>query len=421
MRVTSAISVLALATTAFSKEKPKDLRLGVELYDSGIMMDSIMQEKLSYWQSQLESGAMRAAQWPKLGYAECVDGFAIPIAGDPAHKFRCKNTDLYSFINHADLGAASGRGSSSWGWTDPLSGREFIASGAYEGTALLEITNVGQLVKLGFLPSFSPIGPNSVWHEIRSYKNFMLIGSELAGHGIQIFDMSKLLIIDPAEPVMFDNIVGSGLHGHVDFLPEGSTHNVVVNEEKSYAVAVGTRPRAATSRCRGGLYFIDLTDPSKPTDLGCDPQDGYVHDAQCLVYHGPDTKYEGIDICYGYNEDTLTIYNVTDKNASKIISRTSYTGVAFTHQGWVLDTKNQSFIVLDDELDESRGIGEAAAGYPITYIWDISSLESPKQTGTYKGTQKAVDHNQYVIDGLSYQSNYGAGLREEPVLHSSGR
>jgi len=75
---------------------------------------------------------------------------------------------LYSFINHADLGAPTGRGSSSWGWTDPESGREFVgelgceipnhiyanqslASGAYEGTALLEITSAGQLVKLGFL------------------------------------------------------------------------------------------------------------------------------------------------------------------------------------------------------------------------------------------------------------------------------
>ena len=45
----------------------------------------------SHWQSQIESGAMDAAQWPKLGYAECIDGFAIPIADDPAHKFRCKN------------------------------------------------------------------------------------------------------------------------------------------------------------------------------------------------------------------------------------------------------------------------------------------------------------------------------------------
>jgi len=27
-----------------------------------------------------------------------------------------------------------------------------------------------------------------------------------------------------------------------------------------------------------------------------------MHSAQCLVYHGPDTKYEGGEICYGYNE-----------------------------------------------------------------------------------------------------------------------
>lgn len=77
--------------------------------------------------------------------------------------------DLYSFRSHADLGAPTGEGSSSWGWTDPESGREFVgefgaletfckiwvltdaAAGAYEGTAMLEITKDGQIVKLGFL------------------------------------------------------------------------------------------------------------------------------------------------------------------------------------------------------------------------------------------------------------------------------
>ena len=27
--------------------------------------------------------------------------------------------------------------------------------------------------------------------------------------------------------------------------------------------------------------------------------------AQCLIYHGPDKKYEGREICYGYNEVRL--------------------------------------------------------------------------------------------------------------------
>lgn len=47
----------------------------------------------------------------------------------------------------------------------------------------------------------------------------------------------------------------------------------------------------------------------------------------------------------------------------------------------------------------------------VTYIWDIRDLENPKQTGLYKGTVKSVDHNQYVVGDLIFQSNYGAGLR----------
>lgn len=46
-----------------------------------------------------------------------------------------------------------------------------------------------------------------------------------------------------------------------------------------------------------------------------------------------------VQICYGYNEDTLTIYDVTNKkgtNAGKIISRTPYVGASYTHQGWVI-------------------------------------------------------------------------------------
>jgi len=77
----------------------------------------------------------------------------------------------------------------------------------------------------------------------------------------------------------------------------------------------------------------------------------------------------------------------------------------------VLDTKWQEYLLLDDEVDEEDLAGPAADGYPVTYIWDIRSLEAPKQTGIYKATNKGIDHNQYVIDGLSYQSNYGAGLR----------
>jgi hypothetical protein len=93
------------------------------------------------------------------------------------------------------------------------------------------------------------------------------------------------------------------------------------------------------------LIYINIDDIANPYSPGCAKIDGYVHDAQCVLYKGPDEKYDGRDICYGYNEDTLTIYDVTDKdgpNASSIISRTTYEGASYTHQGIIAESPKLS-------------------------------------------------------------------------------
>lgn len=396
-------ATLLLPGTAVAQEKEVRPNLALEQYESGAVHEWLMSKKKKSWDRQRDAGLLESSQYPALGYTACKNGIAEAIPGDKSNTFRCNNADLYSFLSHSDLGSKDGEGSSSWGWTSD-DGREFVAVGQADGTAFVEITAEGQLVYLGRLPQYSV---PSIWREIRVFKNYAIIGSEAVGHGIQIFDLTKLLDIDPASPVVFD--AKKDLTGHFSDLPVGRTHNVVVNEERNYVVSVGAAPR--DSACRSGLIFIDLTDPSDPWSPGCAPGDGYVHDAQCLVYRGPDKRYEGREICYGYNEDTLTIYDVEDKNSTNIISRTSYAGASYTHQGWVLDVNNQEFLVLDDELDEANAVGPGADGYPVTYIWDIRDLKKPKQTGIYKAKTKSIDHNHYVVDGLIYQSHYGAGLR----------
>lgn len=314
---------------------------------------------------------------------------------------------MYDFKSHADLGSATGEGSSTWGWTSP-EGREFIAVAQADGASFSEVSAEGKLIYLGRLPQY-PTAEPIIWREIRGYKNFIVIGSEAENHGIQIFDMSKLLTLDPANPYTFDNLNPDDLTGYFNELPIGRTHNTVVNEELGYAVAVGAQPR--TDACRAGLIFIDLSDPANPTTPGCAADDGYVHDAQCVVYRGPDTEFVGRDICYGYNEDTLTIYDVTDKNVTNIISRTSYEGASYTHQGWVTNLEWQTRILVDDEYDEEDGAGEGAQGFPVTYFWDITSLAAPTLTGFFRNEYSlGIDHNQFVIDGFAYQSNYGGGL-----------
>lgn len=403
MRVLCLLTLVV--TTAFSKE----LVFSKQEYENGAVHESIMEAKHTSWNRQREAGQMNSSQYSTLNvpYIPCVGGLATVVPGDANQTFKCHNMDLYDFKSHADMGSFVGEGSSSWGWTEPSSGREFVAIGQADGTAFLEISPAGRLIYLGRLPQQSVF---SIWREIRSYKNYMLIGSEAVGHGIQIFDMTKLLSIDPAQPRNFSTT--TDLTGLFNDLPVGRSHNVVVNEELDYAVAVGAQPRNST--CRAGLIFIDLSDPSKPTSPGCAGQDGYVHDAHCLVYHGPDSRYEGRDICYGYNEDTLTIYDVTHKtgvNSSTVISKLSYAGARYTHQGWTIDTNWQTHILLDDELDEEYRTGLASDGFPVTYVIDITNLERPIQTGYYKSKALSIDHNQYVYDGLSYQSNYGAGIR----------
>ncbi|EJT79898.1 hypothetical protein GGTG_04980 [Gaeumannomyces tritici R3-111a-1] len=376
-------------------------------YESGEVHMTLMRTKESFWAEEEAMGLMNSSQYPSFARAAapipCVGGLAKVIPNDAKNTFKCNNVDFYDFKSHADLGSGSGQGAASWGWTSS-EGREFVAIAQADGAAFAEVTSEGKLVYLGRLPQYSS---TSIWREMRSYKSFLVIGSEATNHGVQVFDFRKLLTIDPARPVTFSN--SRDLTSWWNGLPSGRSHNIVVNEEKGYAVAVGAQPR--TSTCRSGLIFIDLTDPTKPTSPGCAAGDGYVHDAQCLVYRGPDTKYFGRDICYGYNEDTLTIYDVTDKSTTNIISRTTYAGAAYTHQGWVTNTTWQEYLVLDDEYDEYDRVGPGADRRAITYFWDIRSLEQPKQTGFFRSAIRGIDHNQFVVGQYAFQSNYANGLR----------
>ncbi|KAI5867927.1 hypothetical protein GGS23DRAFT_591737 [Durotheca rogersii] len=403
----NAIAVAALSSCVLAKELPPDDERGAEIFASGLRHNSIMETKETYWAGRREQGLFDSSQYKSMNTSvdvvACVDGVAALVVGDPLYTFRCKGLDLYDFQSHADLGSNGGEGAGSWGWTSP-DGREFVAIAQSDGSAFAEITPAGKLVYLGRLPQY-PAAQPSLWREIKGYKSYIVIGSEAVNHGVQFFDLTKLLDVDPANPVTFNN---EDDISHFNGLPIGRSHTVQTNEEAGYAVASGSQPRS--DKCASGLIFIDLSDFSNLTSPGCAAADGYVHDAQCLIYRGPDEKYVGEDICYGYNEDTLTIYNVTDKKNPSIISRTSYEGASYTHQGWVLDEQWQQYLVLDDEYDEYDRAGPGAAGYPITYIWDISSLEAPKQTGYYQGLRKGIDHNQFVNGGLLYQSNYGGGL-----------
>jgi len=151
--------------------------------------------------------------------------------------------------------------------------------------------------------------------------------------------------------------------------------------------------------------MVDIRNPIKPTFAGCYGDDGYVHDAQCVVYNGPDTKHVGKEVCFCYNEDTLTIVDVSNKDDVLLISRTHYVDAQYTHQGWLL--QDSRWLLLDDELDELMGREKTTR----TLLWNIDSLENPVHHSDYFATEHVIDHNLYVNGRYAYLANYCAGLR----------
>ena len=152
--------------------------------------------------------------------------------------------------------------------------------------------------------------------------------------------------------------------------------------------------------------MINIQNPTSPTSEGCFSADGYTHDAQCVNYSGPDSTHQGKEICFNSNEDTLTIVDVTNKSAPVQLSRTGYSGSAYTHQGWL--TEDQAYFLMDDELDEKN---DPTVTNTRTFMWHVSDLDAPTVIGFHDSTTTAINHNQYVKGNYTYQSNYRAGLR----------
>ncbi|WDE01522.1 choice-of-anchor B family protein [Thalassomonas actiniarum] len=309
----------------------------------------------------------------------CVDG--------SANGYPCHNIHLQAFMAKAEMGGGSNNLNDIWGWTDPVTGKEIAIVGRTQGTAFVDISDPVNPVHLGLLPGHN--NSSSSWRDMKVYNDHAYIVSEASNHGLQVFDLTQLRTASP----------GSTFSETAHMNDFGSAHNIAINEDSGYAYIVGS------NQCSGGLFMVNLINPGSPSYAGCFSADGYTHDTQCVHYQGPDTAYSGREICVAYNEDTITIVDVSDKSNPVQISRSGYSGSRYTHQGWFLND-SQTTLIMNDELDES-GTGNNTT----SYIWDVTDLDNPSEIGRYIGPTPAIDHNLYTLNNYVIETNYRAGLR----------
>lgn len=321
-----------------------------------------------------------------------VDTFT-PCENGMAGVYPCSGYDLLGRISITDFSAQSGN--DSWGWVDETTGKEYAIMGLDNGTAFVDVSDTENLIYLGKLSS---AGDASSWRDVKVYKDHAFIVAEVSGHGMQVFDLTKLRAVDNA-PASFQ--------ADATYRGFGNAHNIVINEESGFAYVVGT---ARNDAFRGGAHFINIQDPKNPVAAGGYGINGYSHDAQVVTYNGPDADYAGREIYVGANEDIVIIADVTDKDNPKQISSVSYPSISYTHQGWF--TEDQRYLILGDELDE------VDSGFKSrTLVFDLTDLDNPIQHDTYLGTTSAIDHNGYVKGDEYFLANYSAGVR---VLDISG-
>ena len=116
---------------------------------------------------------------------------------------------------------------------------------------------------------------------MKVYADHAYVVSEANGHGLQVLDLNQLRELSefPAtlEPTTW-----------LDTFSDA--HNVIIDEGSGLLYAVGT------NLAGGGIVAFDLSDPVSPVLVGDYSEAGYTHDAQGVVYNGPDSDFAGKSI-----------------------------------------------------------------------------------------------------------------------------
>lgn len=307
-----------------------------------------------------------------------------PCVSGMAGTYPCSGYDLQSFIPCTAFDAQNSN--DSWGWTDPAGGIEYALVGLDNGVAFLDISDPVNPLYLGKLPTHTD---PSLWRDVKVYNNYAFVVSEASGHGMQIFDLTRLRSVSNPPEIFTEDAHYNGF---------GSAHNVVINELEGYAYGVGT------STFSGGPHFVNIQDPLNPVAEGGYSMGSYSHDGQVVTYNGPDSDYVGREIYIGSNETEVVIVDITNKANPQGISTVSYSSTAYTHQGWL--TEDHSYFLLGDEIDEIN------FGFNTrTVVFDLNDLDNPQLSFEYTGPTPATDHNGYTKGDSFYLANYTAGLR----------
>jgi choice-of-anchor B domain-containing protein len=347
-------------------------------------------------QGIVDDSPAAALQATAIAAASCVQGFA--------GQFPCRNVDLESQISLNQFASQPSSAANVWGFVDQNDGREYAVVGLRNGAAVVEVTDPAAPRQVVTIP-----GNSSPWREVKIYQVFdtpsnrfrayAYITTEAPSSGLQVIDLSGL----PATATLATTLVDTGSQ-HTAYISniDYATNMALPGQEAFLYLAgsdVGT----------GSWRVYSLADPAQPQFItAAPPGTQYVHDATSL--HITDQRTTDCDgghnpceVYVDFNENTVDLWDVTEKAAPILLSSTTYSDASYTHSGW--PTADQRHIFIHDETEEiNRGL------FTQIYTMNVDDLRSPFIVASYQGPDTTTDHNGYVKGNLLYVSHYRRGL-----------
>jgi choice-of-anchor B domain-containing protein len=325
-------------------------------------------------------------------------------SGGQAGPFPCHGVNLLRWVKLSAFSTQPSAGNDIWGFIDLNDRREYAIIGLSNGTGVVEVTKPRQPRVVGTIP-----GPSTTWRDIKvsqrfdpatqRWRAYAYGTADAVNQGLQVIDLTNL-----PESVSLA----------ATYREFASAHNLYMSNV-NYATGValpGAKPYiyiAGSNLSRGAFRVLDISDPINPVEVTPPPGNTqYVHDGTSMLLTGARAAecangHDPCEVFIDFNENTVDLWDVTEKAAPVRLSSTGYPGASYTHSGWWSEDTN--YVFIQDELDESNfGVNTQLR------TLDIHQLRNPFISNTWVGPTPAIDHNGYAKGNRYYMSNYRHGL-----------
>lgn len=347
-------------------------------------------------QGIVDDSPAAALQATAIAASSCIQGFA--------GQFPCRNVDFQSQIALTQFTSQPLSAANVWGFEDQNDGREYAVIGLSDGTAIVEVSDPVNPRQVVTIP-----GNSSPWREVKIYqvfdtpsnrfRAFAYVTTEASNSGLQVIDLSGL----PATATLADILLDTGSQ-HTAYISNiDYATNMALPGQEAFLYLAGSNVGT------GSWRIYSLADPAQPQFITAAPSTAqYVHDATSLLITDHRTTdcdggHNPCEVYVDFNEDTVDLWDVTEKGAPVLLSSTTYSDVSYTHSGW--PSADQRHIFIHDETEEiNRG------SFTQIYTMNVDDLRNPFIVASYQGPDTTTDHNGYVKGNLLYVSHYRRGL-----------